>query len=173
MNMEMQAVQSAARLFAAAHSKLAGAVRFVEDAMRRLKRENRPDLLAACKEFEKSGDRLKELLERHRELFDDPKTLMIDGVRVGWRKQKGKLEFAYDADETVARIKKFFGETVADRYIRTKEVPDKKALEKLSASDLKKIGVSIVDDGEAPVMEIVEGEVEKALAALLKEEKEA
>jgi len=116
-----------------------------------------------------SRDRLRKAIEDNRELFAKPRTHEHHGVEFGIRKLKGKIVIE-DAEKTVEKIKSIFQCSAPD-YIRTIEEPDKKALEKLPATDLKKLGVSVLQDTDAVVVKAVDGEAEKQTAELLKEAK--
>lgn len=109
------------------------------------------------------------LVDAGRNLFEKPRTRVFDDIKVGLRKQKGKVEWE-DADLVVARIKKHFPEQ-ADILIRTKEEPNKEALQSLTAADLKKLGVSVVADCDAVEIKDTASEIDKLVDALLNGEK--
>lgn len=115
--------------------------------------------------------RLREALEATPDLFDKPKTQIFHGIKVGFRKGKGKMEWEYDA-VVVARIKKLFPD-MTDELIITTEKPCKTALDELESGDLRKLGVSTEDAGEQVVIKPVETAVEKLVKALLKDTRES
>lgn len=122
-------------------------------------------------------NRVKRVAERHSELkalvesapdnFVKPRTVVFHGVKVGFQKGKGGIEIV-DADRTVELIKKVFISNSPD-YLIVSESPDKKALEKLPVHDLKKVGCNVVAAEDQVVIKPVDGEVEKAVAALIKD----
>lgn len=100
------------------------------------------------------------------ELFDKPKTRILHGIKVGFRKGKGKIEWEDDA-QLVALIKKKFPDFVDDLIITT-EVPSATGLQELDAAELRKLGVTVEEAGEQVVVKAIESDVEKLVKALLK-----
>ena len=89
-------------------------------------------------------------------------------IKVGFQKAKGKLEFD-DADQVLKLIRKHFPEQ-ADVLINTKETPAKEALAQLSAAELKRLGITVVESGDQLVIKDTTSEVDKMVEALLKDE---
>jgi hypothetical protein len=100
------------------------------------------------------------------ELFQKPKTRIVHGIKIGFRKGKGKIEWEDDA-QLVALIKKRFPDFVDD-LILTTEVPSATGLQELDAAELRKLGVTVEEAGDQVVVKAVESDVEKLVKALLK-----
>ncbi len=100
------------------------------------------------------------------ELFEKPKTRIIHGIKVGFRKGKGKIEWE-DDEQLVALIKKKFPDFV-DALIITTEVPSATGLQELDGAELRKLGVTVEDAGEQVVVKPVESDIEKLVKLLLK-----
>ena len=83
-------------------------------------------------------------------LFEKPKTRIIHGIKVGFRKGKGKIEWEDDA-QLVALIKKKFPACMDDLIITT-EKPSATGLEDLDAAELRKLGVTVEEAGEQVVV---------------------
>jgi hypothetical protein len=113
---------------------------------------------------------LKASIEESAELFVKPKTVVFHGVKVGFQKAKGKLEFD-DPDQVVKLIRKHFPEQ-ADVLINTTEKPAKEALGQLSAAELKRLGISVVESGDQVLVKDTTSEVDKMVEAFLKDEVE-
>jgi hypothetical protein len=113
---------------------------------------------------------LAALVERSADLFVKPKTLTFHGVKVGFGKLPGKIEFD-SADKLVARIERIYkgDETMLEQLLIIKKKPSKEGLEKLDVPALQKLGVSVQDAGERVIVKSVDGEVDKLVAALLKD----
>lgn len=124
--------------------------------------------VAAAKEREAE---LSGLIEQSTELFVRPKTVVFHGVKIGLQKAKGKLEFD-DADQVLKLIRKYFPDQ-ADVFINTTEKPAKDALAQLTAAELKRLGISVVESGDQILIKDTTGEVDKMVEALLKDEAEA
>ena len=110
---------------------------------------------------------LKAAIEANPELFTSPKSLVFSGIRVGYKKGQGSLEWEDDA-QVVKLIKKHFPDQ-AELLIITKETPSKEGLEHLGAADLKKLGVSIEGAGEQIIIKPTDTGVDKLVKGLLKE----
>ena len=118
--------------------------------------------------------KLAALIEGSPTLFTKPRTLIVHGIKIGFRKGKGGIEWDDDA-QVVKLIKKLFPEQ-ADLLIHTEETPVKNALSELPAADLKRLGITVEDTGDVVVIKPVDSAVDKIVKALLKnatEEKEA
>jgi len=109
---------------------------------------------------------LREAIEQSPELFDKPKTQILNGIKIGFRKGKGKIEWEDDA-QLVALIKKKFPDCV-DELILTTETPSATGLQGLDAAELRKLGVTVEEAGEQVVVKAVETDVEKLIKLLLK-----
>jgi len=109
---------------------------------------------------------LREAIMETPELFDKPKTRIVHGIKVGFRKGKGKIEWEDDA-QLVALIKKKFPDFVDDLIITT-EKPSATGLEDLDAAELRKLGVTVEEAGEQVVVKPVETDIEKLVKLLLK-----
>jgi len=109
---------------------------------------------------------LRAAIEGAPELFEKPKTQVFHGIKVGFRKGSGGLEWEDDGD-LVRKIEKYFGDE-AEGYLVVKKKPSAEALEDLDAATLKRLGVQVVDDGEQVVVKAVETDLERLVKALLK-----
>lgn len=101
------------------------------------------------------------------EQFVKPRTVVMHGIKVGFGKGKGKIEFE-DADQVVRLIRKHFPEQF-DVLVKTEEKPVKTALQNLAAAELKRLGITVEDTGDVVIVKAADSEVDKLVAALLKE----
>lgn len=113
---------------------------------------------------------LKGCIEKHKATFEKPRTRTMHGIKIGYRKQKGKMKWD-NPDKVVGRIEKLFPQK-ADLLIDTKKVPSKQALELLDAKDLKKLGVSVVADTDEVVIKDAATELDKLIEQLLETQEE-
>lgn len=117
--------------------------------------------VAATKEAESA---LEVMVAQSAAQFARPKSVVLHGIRFGFRKGKGKLKF--DAKKIVTLIEKHLP-TLAEVLIKTEKKPVKAAISKLSGDELKKIGASLTEAGDQAFVEVVDGEVDKIVTALL------
>jgi len=155
-----------AKALAEAREYLGAIVGDLETSIEALKRDRMRDLKAAVRAWSEQHDKMKALIEAHPELFAKPKSVVMHGIRLGYRKGTGGLEF--DDDEQVVKlIRKHFPEQF-DVLVKTKETPVKDALSQLTVTELKKIGVTVEATGDVVFIKPTDGAVDKLVKALMK-----
>jgi hypothetical protein len=160
-------IEACAKKYADAREILTRLVSDLEAACEALKREALPDIKRAVARAGEQHDALKALIESAPELFVKPKTLTWHGLRMGYMKGKGGIEWD-DPDAVVAAVQKLLPEQ-AEALIRWCAKPLKEAINQLDVKDLKRIGCRVVDTGEVVFIKPIDGEVDKLVTALLKE----
>lgn len=113
-------------------------------------------------------DELATMIETSPELFERPRTRVMHGVKVGLTKAKGTVEWDDEA-AVIRRIRSQLPAEQAEMLIRVRESVHKPAVYDLTAGDLKRLGIRIVDDGDVPVIRTTDGDIDKLVAALLTE----
>lgn len=109
---------------------------------------------------------LASAVEQSPELFQKPKTMVISGVKVGFRASAGRV--VWDDEEAVVRaIRKVWKED-SDLMLSTVVSPRKEALKNLTPVELEKLGCRIEDDGDQVVCARANSDVKKLLDAVLK-----
>ena len=160
-------IERQAQKFAAARETLAGLVRELTASMEALKADALPAIKRSIDRAAEHHDRLRALIEEAPELFAKPRSQVLHGIKIGYQKSKGKIEFD-DSDRVVALIKKHFPDQ-ADVLIATKEKPVKDALANLSGVELKKLGIHVTEGGDVVLIRPVDSAVDKMVDALLKD----
>ena len=162
-------IEKATKDYADAREKLSKTVRTLEDRMARLKRRYLSGIKAQVGVMAAKKLDLKNAIEDSAALFVKPRTIIFHGIKVGFQKGSGKIE--YDKSEIariVRLIEKHFPEQ-AEVLIQTKKTPIKKALGNLSGTDLKKLGIEIDDTSDAVVIKPTDSDIEKIVDRFLKE----
>jgi hypothetical protein len=160
-------ITSLTRLYADAREDLAGQLTKLNEKIEALKREHLPEIKRLVARTAEREDVLKHAIEGAPHLFEEPRTIIAHGIRVGLRKGAGSVEWD-DAAKVVELIKKHFP-AQKDLLIKTTEKPKKKALLELSVADLKKIGCTAEETGDVVVIKPTDSQVEKLVTALLKD----
>jgi hypothetical protein len=160
-------VQKFTKDFADEHDRLAKIVSDLNAESAALQRKYLPTIRAAVGRTAQARLTLFTAIEGSKNLFEKPRTQIFHGVKVGFMKGKGGIEIE-DEDKTLALIRKTYGKD-ADAFILTKEVPDKKMLSDLTVTELKKLGCTVGDTGDKVVIRPTDSEIEKTVAALLKD----
>ncbi|MEW5833613.1 MAG: hypothetical protein AB1832_00995 [Pseudomonadota bacterium] len=166
--MQMADIESLAKTFAGARDELTGRLQDLKDEQEQAKRRRLQGIKNSLSRFTTAHAELKGALEQAAHLFTKPKTRILHGIKVGFVKERGKLEIA-DNDTVVRLIRKHFPDQL-ETLVKVTETPVKGALVNLSAADLKRLGVRITDDVDAVVIKPVDGELDKLIGALINDQ---
>jgi hypothetical protein len=162
--MTLNEIEKLAKEYADARSSLRDRVTALEDEIMGLKKRVLPAIRRAAETASERQSKLKAAVESNPDHFQRPRTQTLYGIRFGYMKQKGKIDWE-DNDVVIKLIKKHFPETF-ETYIKTVERPSKAALETLSVAELKKIGVETAESSDAVVVKPVDSDVDKLVDAL-------
>lgn len=160
-------IETLAHQFAIDHSWLKEKVDKLQHEVQKLKQKHLKGIQCAANQLAVSRAALTTAIEAGPELFVRPRTLVLHGIKVGWQKGRGKLEWD-DTQGVVDRIRALLPDQ-ADVLIIIEEKPAKKALELLPAVDLKKLGVRLIESGDEVVIKPADNDVDKLVTALLAE----
>jgi hypothetical protein len=100
--------------------------------------------------------------------FETARTIVVHGLRVGYAKGRGKIEWADEAS-VIDRIKKLLPDQ-AEVLIKTVESVRKKALTVLEVDKLRRLGCTVRAAGDHVYIAPVDDQVEKLVKRLLEEE---
>lgn len=164
MSEAMNRIERLCAILAHARSQLGDRVTQVRDDMEAIKRKALPLIRNSVGKFKSAEAELRAEIEAHPELFAQPKTRVLHGIRVGYMKQRGRIEWD-DADAVVAAIERMYGAD-AEQLLAVTKKPLRNALANLPAKDLKRLGVAVTDDSDVVVIKPADGDVEKLLDAL-------
>ncbi len=162
----MTTIQAAARQYRQARDLLAERAGALHDQMEAAKRQRLPGLRNAVARVTEAEAVLRAEIEANPHLFVKPRTVVMEGVKLGYQKGKGRLSWADDA-RLVGLIRKHLPDAF-DALVKTSERPVRDALANLSAGELKKLGVTMSDAGDEIVIRDTTATVDKLVAALLK-----
>jgi hypothetical protein len=135
--------------------------------MERVKQKHLPMLRAALALVANAESTLRESIQGSApDLWRKLRTRTFHGVRVGWTKQRGKVEID-DETKVIERIRKLLPAEQAELLIRTREAVHKPGVYDLTAADLKRLGIRIADDSDVVVIKDLASELDRAIEALL------
>lgn len=152
---------------AAARAMLRARVDALEAEVSKIKKAQLPAIRKWAENAAERQQMLHQAVEEHPECFVKPKIKVLHGIKFGWRKLIGEMTWEDEAS-VVKLIKKHFADQV-DVLIKTVEKPVKGALQQLPAADLKKLGITIQDDGDEVVIKFTDSEIDKIVNAILAE----
>ncbi len=168
MDRSMTDIENLTKTFAGARDELASRLDALREEQAAAKRRRLQGIKNALQRVQASYDELHAAVEASPQLFDKPKTRVLHGIRVGWIKQRGKLEIA-DTAATVKALRKLLGDE-ADAYIKVTESPVRSALANLPAKDLQRCGIAVADDVDAVVIKAASGDLDKLIDALINDQ---
>jgi len=155
------------RRFADAQDGLASLIRDLNDTIEIVKRQHFVEIKKAFSAAAQRKSELGAAIKDAPDLFEERKTMILHGIKIGIVKSKGKIEID-DEDRTVALIEKHFPALV-ESLIKVTKKPIKKELNDLPAADLRKIGVTVEEAGDVVVIKSAASEIDKLINALFKE----
>ena len=151
--------------YAANRRELNQAVTQLYDQIEELKNAQRPLLRKLTLRVSEKHKKLAVAIAAAPHLFQKPRTLTFHGVKCGFRKNEGRLEFD-DPDLVVKKIYQIFD--APESFLRIVTQPNKEALATLPGTDLKRLGCRIVDTTDVVVIKPADSDLEKKINALLK-----
>lgn len=167
--MSLLDVEQKTKNYSEQYSELNSLISDMEKEVKEVHDKYRKQIKSGITKLKASSEQLRNTIEANKEFFDKPKTQTWFGIRVGYGKGKGKKEF--DNEVTIKLIKKFFPDK-ADSLIKITEKVISKALDSLSVTELKKIGVEIEAAGDEIVIRHVDNEIEKIIDKILSSSKD-
>lgn len=162
----MQDIENLAQTMAAARDALTGTWMAQEEEIAAVKKKHLKLIRTLTAKFKAAGEQLGAAVRASPDLFAKPRTVILHGIKAGFQKGKGGLDWD-DEERVVALIKRHFKEQ-ADILIKTTEKPVKGALAELTVDELKKLGITVEDTGDVVVVRLADSDTAKMIKALLK-----
>ncbi len=163
----MKEIEVKALKLSAARDALAGAHTTCEEAVAVLRKEWRKEILKRTADFKVAAEDLQKLVAESATQFVKPRSVIMHGIKVGFQKGKGKLE--WEDDEQVCKLIRKHQPDLVTVLIKIEETPVKGALNELSAADLRKLGIVVEETGDVPFVKLADTEIAKMVKALLKD----
>jgi hypothetical protein len=161
----MTDIEAATRAYAQAREALSARVRELQDEIERVRRQAMPSIRRALAAAQERRHELVTAVQAAPYLFERPRSVVFSGVRVGYQKGRGAL--TWDDDARVCELIRRHLPEQADTLIRVIERPVKSALSALPTDDLRRVGVRVVDTGDAVIVRAIDDELDRLLASLL------
>lgn len=168
----MGSIETLTTKYAKARQALGDAVQELNNKIEALKRQHLSHLKSLVADAADAHATLSHAVQSSPGLFEKPKTQTFAGIKVGFRKGTGGIDWD-DDDKVVALIEKHFPKSQAELLIKTTKKPIAKALADLDVADLKRIGCRVEATGEVVFIKPTDSAVDKIVNALLKEATES
>lgn len=159
-------IEAATVQLAAARKRIADAVSALNTDIDAARARHHATVRAAALEGADAFDRLHSRIKARPDLFESPRTVVIDGIKIGFQKGKGAIEFD-DEEGAMQRIRRVFPEDF-DSLIGSKQYIIKAAVAKLSAGELKRIGGCLVGAEDQVLIKPMDSETDKLVSATIK-----
>jgi hypothetical protein len=166
--MSLKEIENLTKEYALARKTLSDRVQELEEELTQIKKRHLTGIKKAVAVAATWQSNLNAAIDAAPELFQKPRTVVFYGIKVGMQKQKGKIEWE-DDEYVIERLKKLFPDNWED-YVKITAKPVKAALENLSVSDLKRLGVTAEESGDKVLIKPTDSEVDKLVEALLRDE---
>ena len=161
----MQDIVALARTLAAARQATEALVEDIKAAQRKALAGRLRALRSRIGEQAASEEALRAAIRARPDLFVRPRTIAVDGIRFGLRKQPGAVALGDEA-QAIGRLRARFPNR-ADSLVRVKETLDRAALRKLPAAELAQIGVTIEKATDEVTIAAGRNDLDRVVAALL------
>lgn len=159
-------IEGATKKLAAARTTLQERVSALQEEIESARKRKLPGIKSAVTEVKEAESLLEQELLAAKSLFDEPRTIVVHGLRVGFAKGRGTITWADDAS-VIAKIEKLFAPKQAELLIKTVKKLRRKALNGLKAAELKQIGCVVQEAGDHVYIAPVDDAVEKLVKRLL------
>ena len=164
--MRMDRIESLAMAYATRRDALREKVDEAQKELDAVKRRHRAVLRRRIGAAANARAELLAAVETSRSLFTRPRTRLLSGIKVGWRKRPGRIEVEDEA-ATIAAIRRKLSDEDAERLIVIRERLNRRGLRGLAASELMRIGAAAVEDTDEPVAIPADSEIDKLVDALM------
>jgi hypothetical protein len=165
-NNKLQLIDKLTQKYSEEHQKLAEVISSMEQEMTLLRLSYMNQIRRAVGKAREAKEALNLAILGAPELFARPRTRELHGVKVGFRKGSGGIDWDDDA-KVCELIEKHFTKAEADLLIKTTKKPIAKALADLEVTDLKRLGCRVEGTSDLVVIAPTDSEVDKLVKALL------
>lgn len=169
----LEAMRKTAADYATARDRLAALVQAMKEEMASIERGAMPDILRAARRISALHNDLAAAIAENTQCFVKPRTVVVDGLKFGLQKQKGRMSWE-DDQKLCERIDKLAEEGAisteqAELCVAVTYKPVAAGLEQLDARTLKRLGVTVTSDTDAPLIKSVDSGVEKLVSSIVRE----
>lgn len=153
-------LEAAARHLADTRAALVDRVEEYNREAERLRQSYLPGIRLHATKTAAATVALLDLVSGHPDLFTDPRSMTMHGIKFGFQKGKGKILWD-DADKVVERIRAQLPRAQAEALLRTETSPIVAGLTELDATTLKKLGCSVFNSGDTVFAKAADSDVDK------------
>lgn len=164
----LESLSAAAEDVAGRRRSLVAAAAEMDAEIAAVRKRHMPALRRLALSVKTATTTLRDLVSGAQSLFEKPKSRTVADIQYGFKKGRGRIEFDDEA-KVIARIRAKRPDLVATAIV-TKESVAKDVLDKLPVAELKALGVSVVEAGDAAFVKAKDADTDKLIALALGEE---
>ncbi len=168
--MTLDTLTALCKTYAEADQALRELVTIFDHDLQELKQEHERPIATALRKARRAQASLVLAVEEGADLFVQPKTRVLEGIKVGLRKLPDAIA-ALDEAITITLIRKHLPEPLVDVLIAQEESLVKAALKQLDDAQLAQIGAERTAGAQAVVCDPVDGDVDKLIKQLMSQAK--
>lgn len=170
--MKMKKIVKLAERFARLRSKVSTIVSKINEAQQKAVNSNRDALRKAVNQANEAQHNLGMAIKLNPELFEKPRTINVDGIKLGMTTKVGRVEIV-DEDALIQRIQENHPKLVESLIVFKKSI-DKDALNKLDDDIITDLLLTRAkDDPHSVLIKPTDSAVDKLVARLLEDPNEA
>lgn len=166
MSIDFETIEAAAKALRHERDVLTERATTLHEELQAATRRKLPGLRNAVAAVADAQATLQAAIEQAPHLFERPRTMVLHGLKLGYRKGTGKIEWD-DDEQLIKLIRRHFPDQF-DVLCKTTEKPVKDALSQLTVAELKKIGITVENTGDVVFVKDATTGVDKLIKALLK-----
>jgi hypothetical protein len=164
-------IQKRAQVLSECRDKLSTLFLMLEKSIDTVKLGSMADIRRVARQVAAAHNELVDLIKASPELFQKPRSYVVEGIKFGLQAAAGSLEWDDDAKvcERIERLAES-GEIPVDQVellITTTKKPVATALRQLEPKVLRRLGVTLEGSGDQPLIKSVDSSVEKAVTAVI------
>lgn len=161
-------IKTSTQAFSDKRAVVLSLVQKLQDEIELIKRKHLPAIKTAAEEMAIAHEELFSEVKDSPAVFEKPKTQIIAGIRVGYKKEKGKIVID-DEELTISLIRKIVPKQAKQLIKVIESVRVKGALDQLPADIIKQLAVKIESDTDAVFIKPIGDDIDKFVDALLQE----
>ncbi len=168
--MSLEKIESLTNKLATERDVLASLVDELQEEMEQSKDARLPNIRRIAKRVLKTKEKLEIIIGDNPQLFVKPRTLTMSGIKIGFQKGKGLLGYK-DASAVIKLIRKHYPEK-EDVLVKTTESIIKKAINNMTASELRRIGITVIPGEDQVLIKPAGSDIDKLVSAYLGDDNE-
>lgn len=167
----LQEIQKRATALSECRDRLSTLFLTLQGNLDTVKNGSMAEIKRVARQVAREHNELVAAINAHPELFEKPRTYVVEGIKFGMQASQGSLEWA-DDDKVCERIAALAaaGDIPADQVellVTVTKKPVASAIRQLSPDLRRRIGVRLEGDGDQPLIKSVDSTIEKAVTSVI------